>query len=265
MAAGKEVAKRPANTSLLPDELAAAAAALGQVGLEDMTQSDRTTPFIGLIQGLSPEIDPSKPKYIEGATVGDIFNTVTREVYKSRDGGIRVVPVVFQKLWTVWVPREAGGGFLGSYADAELTKPIFVPGQAASYDGPTQVVETAQHWCLVEGKDGAWAPAVISMKSTQLTTSRNWCTLMTLTSQKYNAPVFFRVYRLTSVSKQNEKGTFYNYKVEDDGFSSLELVKLATDFRAMVRGGLVQADYTKSSEDAADAADEAPKAKRPGF
>jgi len=220
----------------------------GQTGLEDMTQKDRVTPFIGLIQGLSPQIDPNKPSYIEGAAIGDLFNTVTGEVYKNKDGGLRVIPVMFQKVWNAWVPRDLGGGFLGSYADPEMSKPIFVPPSTAQYDGDVQLSETANHFVLAEGKDGAWAPALISMTSTKLKASRQWNTLATIAASKYNAPIFVRIFTLTSVSQTNEKGTFANFKIEDTAFATPELFALAAQFRKDIQAGIVKVDMTKSTD-----------------
>src|SRR5437899_832431 len=82
------VAATPAN-AIVPSELEQLFQAEAGAGLEDMTQQDRVTPFIALIQALSPQVDKNKPQYIEEAEQGDIFNTVTGEVYKTDEGGIQ--------------------------------------------------------------------------------------------------------------------------------------------------------------------------------
>lgn len=260
-------------TLAIPTELQGLVEEFGTAGFEGATQADRATPFISLIQGLSPQIDKSKPQYIRGAETGDIFNTATGELYKTEvggKGGLRVIPVLFQKVYTVWVPRDAGGGFLGSYSDAELSKPIFVPPIGAEYptDAARQVVETAQWWALIESTDGTWSPAIIPMKSTQLKASRNWLSLATIASQKFGgAPMFVRCYRVFSVSQQNAKGTFFNYKVEDVGFADPALIKLAGEFYRAIKAGLVKADYAKAADAETEAEEEttAPAAARPGF
>ena len=43
-------------------------------------------PFIGIIQALSPQLQKDDPLYIKGAEQGDIFNTVTQEIYKADEG-----------------------------------------------------------------------------------------------------------------------------------------------------------------------------------
>lgn len=244
------VATRPATpgNAVVPAELNDLFAAQAGVGLEDMTQADRVTPFLGLIQGLSPQVDRTKPQYIAEARTGDLFNTVTREVYTNETGGLRVIPVLFQKVWNQWIPRKEGGGFLGSYSDKDLKNPIFVPPSSADYDGPADTIETANHFVLAQSKDGSWQPAVISMKVTQLKASRNWNTQTTIAASKYKAPIWARIYRITSVSQQNDQGTFFNYKIDDIEFVTKELFLLADSFRKDVQAGIARADMTKAED-----------------
>jgi len=254
---GTAVATAPANPGQLAvddPELRAMFEADAGVGGQDLTKDDKVVPFLGLIQGLSPQIDPNKPQFIDGARIGNIFNTVTSEVYEVVD----VIPVLFQKVYNAWVPRDLGGGFLGSYADKDLTIPIFVPpNQTQDSEQPVQIVETANWYVLAKGTDGTWAPAVLSMTSTKLKASRKWGTLTTIAANKYAtgagpAPIFACVYTISSVSETNEKGTFANYKVEPAGFVTKDLYLLARDFRKLIESGIVRADMTKA-EGAVDA------------
>lgn len=246
--AGTAVATKPETPSQVAiddPELRALFAQDAGVGSEDLGANDRVTPFIGLIQGLSPQVDPNKPQYIEGARIGSIFNSVTNELYAT----LRVVPVLFNKVYNAWVPRDLGGGFLGSYADPELQIPIFVPpNQSQDGDQPVQIVETANWYVLAEGTDGTWAPAIISMTSTKLKASRKWGTLTTIAMNKHKAPIYANIYTLSSASETNEKGTFANYKIENSGFVTKDLYLLAKDFRTLIEAGVVKADMTKSTD-----------------
>ena len=84
-------------------------------GLENLTQDDLALPFIKILSGLDPILDER-----EDARKGDIYNTVTGQVYKGKDG-IRVVSCAFQKRFIQWAPRGQGSG-------APLN--IFSPGEA---------------------------------------------------------------------------------------------------------------------------------------
>ena len=65
------------------------------LGFEEVTSSDIQIPFLRIIQALSPQIKKSDSEFIEGASQGDIFNTVTHSTW-SGDEGIVVIPVYFQ-------------------------------------------------------------------------------------------------------------------------------------------------------------------------
>ena len=49
-------------------------------GFEEVTSSDIQIPFIRIIQALSPQLKKTDPGFIQGASQGDIFNTVTKKV-----------------------------------------------------------------------------------------------------------------------------------------------------------------------------------------
>jgi hypothetical protein len=50
-------------------------------GFEDTQQSDVLIPRLALAQALSPQVTDSDPNRIEGLKVGDLFNSVTNQVY----------------------------------------------------------------------------------------------------------------------------------------------------------------------------------------
>ena len=69
-------------------------------------------PFIRVIQALSPQIKKSDLSFIEGASQGDLFNTVTGEVWDG-EKGINVIPCYQETKHLEFVPRDQGGGFVG--------------------------------------------------------------------------------------------------------------------------------------------------------
>lgn len=141
-------------------------------GLENLTQDDLALPFIKILSGLDPILDER-----EDARKGDIYNTVTGQVYKGKSG-IKVVSCAFQKRFIQWAPRGQGSG-------APLN--IFSPGETmpkterSSEDNKDYVVggdgdyieETHQHFVLVVNDDGTAETALIAMKSTQLKSPGN--------------------------------------------------------------------------------------------
>lgn len=253
---GTDVAKVEEKSTALAiaPELLAQFGQYAGAGTESMTNADKAIPFIGLVQSMSPQRKKDNPKYIPGAEEGDIFNTVTRELFKGPNG-ILVIPVDFQKVYNVWIPRDEGGGFLGSYADAELKQPITTMTRNEKFEGTPQVTPTANHFVLVQSSDGSWQQALLSMKSTQLTISRKWASQMSMVfvaagegGKKVPAPTFAKAYRIKSTPAKNDKGEYYNYVVEDAGWVDQDAFQSAVEFRTSLKAGKVQVDYTKADE-----------------
>ena len=73
----------------------------------DMSR-DVMIPYINILQTTSPQLNPSKAEYVEGAKVGQFYNTVSQEVSAS----LNVIPVLYQLKYVEWKPRETGGGLV---------------------------------------------------------------------------------------------------------------------------------------------------------
>lgn len=239
----KSTALAPIDDEMLSDLLQDAGA-----GLESATAADYALPFIYLLQKMSPQVDKDDAKYVEGAEPGKFINTVTQELYDE----LRVIPVHFEKVYIEWIPRDLGGGFVASYKTRQDADKNCEEGH--------QIVDTANHYVLVQGKDGEWTPAILSLTSTKLKASRNWVskmgmvTIMGPNQKKVVAPTYSRFYDvLPDGPMKNDKGTYYVIKVdsvegEDGWVKDPELRDQAKNFRASLQAGLKGADYNRSAE-----------------
>jgi hypothetical protein len=250
---GKAVTKATPQASAvgMPAEMSDLFLQHAGAGLEKATAADFALPFIYLLQKMSPQVDPDSEKFIDGAKVGMFLNTVTGQLYES----LTVVPVDFEKVYIEWVPRDAGGGFVAQYRsknEAEMNK-----------REDTQIVDTANHYVLVQEEDGSWTPAILSMTSTKLKASRKWLSVISMvtinTAQgKRVAPSFSRMYEVVKEGPiTNDKGTFYTVKVnsiegEDGWVHDQELFDQALSFRAQLQAGAVGADYNKAGDTIVD-------------
>ena len=217
MAQTKEVAKA---TKVDLAILASDSQKISGFGNLDLTR-DLAIPYINILQSNSPQLNPSKAEHIEGAKPGQFFNTVTQEVTNE----INVVPVFYQLKYVEWKPREQGGGFVeGHDASSGIlshTKRDPMTNKDVLQNG-NYIATTAYHYVLVQGTDGAWSQAVVSMTSTQLKKSRRWNSLML--SQKikgpsgmFTPPTYATVYKLTTVSESNDRGSWFGYQIEKVG------------------------------------------------
>lgn len=208
-----------------------------------MNAQDNTTPFLAIIQGLSPQIEENKPEYIEGAKKGMIFNTATKELYDGKVG-VDVIAFGFQRVFNEWVPRAAGGGFVATYDindDIRLTaKPREVDGKKRGLALPNgnDLVETAYTGVLLPNSP---MPAIIGATSTGLKPMRDWMTMRNnvLVNGK-PAPSFARKYRISTVYQENESGNWYNWKVALGDWVTQEEFERAMKFAKLMASGEFQ-------------------------
>lgn len=232
-----------------------------------MTQQDFSMPFLAIVQSLSPQRQKADPKYIEGAEEGDIFNTVTSELFKAADG-IQVVLVKYELVYNIWRPREMGGGFLGSFqtqAEAVEMATSYVMQEVAGVTDRAQAAkialqrgkegwirDTMNQYLLVRGLDGTWSPALLSLTSTKLTPGRKWNTIVSMEKPSAGraAVRWNKVWHVTTIQQKNQEGQpFFNLLVPRSiGETDPTLWQQAAEFFTMLKTGFVKVEYEKAEE-----------------
>ena len=218
----------------------------------DMSR-DVMIPYINILQTTSPQLNPSKAEHVEGAKVGQFYNTVSQEVSDS----LNVIPVLYQLKYVEWKPRETGGGLvemhdassgiLGQTKRDQMTYKDVLP-------NGNYIATTAYHYVMVQGKDGNWSQAVISMTSTQLKKSRRWNSLMLTQkvsgpSGSFTPPTYAVIYKLSTVSESNDRGSWFGYQVEKTGqVEDADIYNEAKSFSTAASRGDVEAKPTVEGE-----------------
>lgn len=219
-------------------------------GFENADKDSYSIPFLSVLQSGSPQCKKSDGAYIKGAEEGHIFNSVTQEIFDGEEG-LLVVPCHYVRSFVKWAPRNAGGGFLGEFNAADPVVATAVrnaEGQDVLPDG-NLLVDTRSHYVLVlDRESGSFAPALISMSSTNVKVSRRWMSVMDGIQMKRGDGSFFRpamfshVYKLTTVPQSNDHGSWYSWKVEKVGpVEDHHIYAGAKSFRDGVRGGEIKA------------------------
>jgi hypothetical protein len=183
-------------------------------GSENVEMADVVIPRIEVAQALSKCLKANDPAYIEGAKQGDLYNTVTREIYGP---ALRVVPVFFTKQWLAWREQTLGGGFAGAHASVADCEAAI---KQQEKPDEWEATETAQQLVLVVKKDGTTEEAVVSMNKTKLKVSKQWNSLIRLNGNDR----FSREYILHSVDETNAKNQDYkNYGIYNMGFAPRDI------------------------------------------
>jgi hypothetical protein len=170
------------------------------MGNENVGSSDITIPRIELVQAISPVRKKSDPAYIEGCEEGDLFNSLTRQLYGK---SVLFIPVLYVKEYILWKDRAKGGGFRGvANTMAEARSLINEP--------DIEVAETPQQFVLIVHPNGTFEEAVISMPKSKNKASKRLNSLIKMIGSDRFAAVF----ELSSVEESGDKGDYHNYSVK---------------------------------------------------
>lgn len=204
-------------------------------GMEGTDRDSFAVPFLIILQSGSPQCKKADPAYNEDAEEGMIYNTVTGTLYDG-DEGIVVIPCAFQRRFVQWADRDAGGGaggagFRGEHMPGSniVNSGIIDPDGRLRVDDATDnkgnhiadlLVDTRNHFVIIETEDGLVEMAIVSMSSTQVKKSKAWMSRMQALKFKDKSgrlqtpPTFAMSYKLTTVPESNDQGSWFGWKVE---------------------------------------------------
>lgn len=196
------------------------------LGNEELTADDLAIPRLSLLQGLSPQCDE-----VEGAKPGLFHVSVTDELFEE----MYAINLLYRKYYTVFVKRDQGGGFLGSFdTQGEARERVdTAEGSPDNYE----ITETAEHTLLLldlEGKPIRVARTF--MQKSKLAVSRQWNSQIRLKAP--NADRFATVWHLTARKQSNKRGTFYNFDIDFAGWAPEELYNEARRTYYQVTGNV---------------------------
>ena len=224
------------------------------IGLGQLGQEDVALPFLKVLSRQDPILDD-----LDDAKAGDIYNTVTGQVWKGKEG-ISVVPCVYQRRYIEWAPRGTGTGAPINIFTPDDDRPKT---ERSSEDNREYVVdgqgsyleETHQHFVVIIGDDGSMETALIAMKSTQLKKSRKWNSMVQSRTMQgkngmFTPPRFSHVYALKTVSEENSKGSWHGWEISLNGpVEDANIYQSAKAFATSILAGEVNVKHQDESAD----------------
>jgi len=220
-------------------------------GLENVTQEDLVIPRLKLAQALSPQVQKHEGAFIEGMSVGDIFNTVSNEFW-SGEKGITVVPVSYRRVFLEWGP-ERGGGLIATYDDPAILQQCTKNERYQDIlPNGNQIQTTANHY-VIHITDTGYNPVMLAMTGTQLKKSKRWNSMMASLKIKgadgrlFTPATFSHKYKLTAVPESNDSGSWFGWNVTNLGVLEDKEVDIYTSAKEF--GSTVNAlTYTSQEE-----------------
>lgn len=222
-------------------------------GFENQTRDDITIPVVYLLQQMSPQLET-----IDGAKAGMMMNSVTEELYKE----FLFVPATTTHEYVEYVPRSAGGGFVGVHAlNSDVVKRCKATQPFGVYrlDNGNELIEHFSVFGVIVDEEQVQSFAVIRFKSTKIKVYKQFNTRMQTCmipradgNGKFNPSINAHVIRVSTVKQKNSKGEFWNFQlssaVDNNMIASLMTAddpryQAARDVRELVNADKVQASY----------------------
>lgn len=213
----------------------------GSKGSENVEFTDLILPRLSQVQALSPQIKKSDAAFIPGIEQGQLFNSVTGEIYGAE---VTFIPVMFKKVWLIFKERKQGGGFFGSFdTEVEAQKAV----EAIEDNKYLEVIESHEHIGVVLNSKGEREQVVFSCTKSKISVSRKLNTLVTMAG----VDRFAKAYQITSVDASNAQGEdYFNVGIKALGFVSQDVYAELDALYERIKDVKVGADY--SDEKAGD-------------
>jgi hypothetical protein len=215
------------------------------VGREDML-----IPRLAVGQaGMSPQLKKQSELFIPELEEGELFNTVTNEIYGTT---ARVIPLFFTKNYIEFAPNM--GGVLGQYSEAsQLPKGGLDWGRdEEGKPTPPRITEFKNRMCLIETELG-YQPIVVSFKKGEVKFSDQWNSQIKFARMSDGLPCFGHVYTITSKLKSSSKGSHYVKIVAPSGFTPENIFGQAKSYFDQLNQGGYTVDTTGIKEDTKEA------------
>lgn len=219
----------------------------GKVSLADIS-----IPYVYALQSNSPQVNPDSEKFIEGAMPGQLLVTAIDAVFDGRTKGLRIIPCYFESKINEWIPREQGGGLVGSYEPGDPIMNGATPndkGIPALPNGHLLVQTHYQYVLLYNPNSSSWVQAIIPIKSTGLKKSRKLnstiaTTVIPNTTKK--APRFLYEWVLKTVKEQKDVNIWSNLDFTQGPMVSRECYDASKQYALIAAKGILRKNNEES-------------------
>ena len=176
-----------------------------ETGFEETTNDSFKTPFFKIIEQLSPQINKSKPEYVEGAEAGMFFNTSNNNFYKE----LNVVVLKVAHELVAWAPNR--GGYKGRYPKYEEQKIVKrLEGFKKIDEDGNELQDTLSFYLM--NADDPTEIAILPLSVMRFKDGKNWATR--IRSLKYNNKLagvsWAGVWNIKLTNVSNDKGDWHS-------------------------------------------------------
>jgi hypothetical protein len=195
-------------------------------GAENIGKEDIQMPRLAIAQALSPAKIEGKPEYIEGLKLGELYNTVTSDVYGK--GPIEFVIVKVER--PRWVEFDGDRNMIDPDVPANDPRTVWRTGEKGERLPPVATQFYDYVVCLMPSME----PIAISCARTGIKSAKKLNALIKMRIPP--VPVYARRFVVETVLETNDKGTWGVYVFKNAGTPGVpnsDLVKTREEFEKL--------------------------------
>lgn len=227
-------------------------------GFQEARADSYSLPFFRILQSMSVQTKKSDGAYVPGAEEGMFINSATLNLYPGTPGVV-VVPCYFTQRLVERKTRENGGNFVAEHMpESPIANSVTQDAKGRNVlPNGNELNDVRTHYCLLlpeYPKQQPAIPIVVSLGSTQRRKSRRWMSVMQgilvdTPSGPAPAPMFSRLYRLTTVPEKNDNGSWWGWNIALEGEVTEPLLYTqAKAFASVVRSGNAKVNHEEATE-----------------
>lgn len=203
-------------------------------GKEGITTEDVTLPRVSVCQNNSPEKDEDDAKYIPELGEGDVFNTLTQQIYGDKEVKLRFVVVR---------PLKRAMEFDGDRKVVDYNVPWDDPRCEFTTDNGQRVKPVAtRFYDYVVYLPDFGEVAMLSFSNTKMKAAKKLNSLIALRP----GPSWAGTYTLSIVKEENDKGKFFNFVVNPAGKTDAETLTEADRYYEQFKTATIKTDVDAS-------------------
>lgn len=230
-----------------------------QAGMEEVDSSDILMPRLGLCQALSPQRRMSDPSFIPELKEGELFNTVTNEIFGKE---LDIICLYFFKNRVKFFDLDDGGGIECSSPNAIDGGKITPEGCAScrfsvwgngAIDKDSPEAQEAPACTLYHNFMGFLpsvdmpSPIAVSYKSTGIKFSKQLLANVRVT----NLPMYAKVYKVSVVLMHKDKNEWFEKRITPGAYIDQGLFKQMDELFKNLKDMNIKVDTTGEAAETA--------------
>jgi len=170
-------------------------------GLEDADSSELLIPRIELLQSMSPTVQQGLGQ----------AGTLVNQISKTKLPTDIFIPIAMHKKYIKWIPRGEGGGVEYQTSDSQDPRVI----KDTKWGAGGQKPSCTAYLNFLVLLEGSTLPIMLSFSMTSYQAGRKLLTMAKMTGKD----IWANKYKLHSVNKTNQFGTFFIFDVKEAGIT----------------------------------------------